>query len=167
MRGKGDDADMDERSTDTQEAAQLAAFYLAAHYFVSVGHREWLFGVGQCAADLERELGGSQYLFITAWNPASASATVNANLAADERLQARLKASGCEYHSALGSNAQGGAVEYGWVVVDVPEETGDAWAREFGQAGTLRWRRGEAVRLRMLRPPPLEADDAAHTDWVG
>lgn len=167
MRGKGDDAAMDEASERMQETARLAAEYAGAHYFVSIGHREWLFGVGQCAADIERELGGSRYLFITAWNPASDTTPVEANLAADERLQARLKASGCEYHSALGSNAQGGAVEYGWVAVDVAEETGDAWAREFGQAGTLCWRRGEAVRLRMLRPAPADADDGAHTDWVG
>lgn len=58
-------------------------------------------------------------------------------------------------------------MEYGWVVLDVPLETGDAWAREFGQAGTLYWQRNERVRLRMLRPRPSGTDEEPHIDWAG
>jgi hypothetical protein len=147
--------------------ATLATAYALAHYFVTIGHREWLFGVGQHAADIERELGAGQYLFITAWNPPSHPATPTENLTADERLQARLKQAGFQHHSALGCNAQGGAVEYGWMVLDVPLESADALAREFGQAGTLYWRRGEPVRLRMLWPQPTGTDEQPHIDWIG
>ena len=145
----------------------LAKAYAAAHYFVTVGRREWLFGVGLPAEDIERELDAESYLFITAWNPASNTATVAENAAADERLQARIGDGGFAHHSALASNGHGGAVEYGWVVLDVPLETGDAWAREFGQAGTLYWQRNERVRLRMLLRRPSGVADEVHTDWVG
>ena len=167
MRKNGDDDGMDGDEIQDEQLALLAADYALAHYFVTIGHREWLFGVGRLADDIERELGAEHYLFITAWNPASNAATVAENMAADERLQARIREGRFPHHSALGSNAHGGAVEYGWVVLDVPLETGDAWAREFGQAGTLYWKRNEPVRLRMLWPRPSGVADEAHTDWAG
>ena len=83
-----------------------------------------------------------------------------------QRLQQRLRESGYSHLSSLGSNAQGGAVEYGWVVLDPSLETADAWAREFGQAGTLYWRQGEPVRLRMLWPRPHDLPDGPFIDWA-
>ena len=68
---------------------------------------------------------------------------------------------------ALGSNAQGGAVEYGWLVLDAPLQTADRWALQFGQAAVLYWKRGEPVRLRMLWPRPDGSIDQSHTDWAG
>jgi len=167
MAENGDDDAMDGTAIQDEQTAQLATAYAVAHYFVTIGHREWLFGVGQLADDVERELGAGHYLFITAWNPAPSAATVAQNTAADERLQARIRDGGFRFCSSLGSNAQGGAVEYGWVVLDVPVETADAWAREFGQAATLYWRRGEPVRLRMLWPRPPGVADEPYTDWAG
>ena len=108
MPKNGDDAPMNGGENREPQMATLATAYALAHYFVTIGHREWLFGVGQLALDIERELGAGQYLFITAWNPPSRPTTVAGNLAADERLQARLKESGFQHHSALGCNAQGG-----------------------------------------------------------
>lgn len=167
MRKKDDDDRMDGEEIRGELAASLATDYAAAHYFVTIGHQEWLFGVGQYAQDVERQLSAERYLFITAWNPAPNAATPAQNTAADGRLQARIRERGFRHHSALGSNARGGAVEYGWVVLDVPLETGDAWAREFGQAGTLCWQRGEPIRLRMLCPRPAGVADQPHTDWAG
>ena len=167
MGKNGDDAGMDGDDMQGALTARLAADYAAAHYFVTIGHKEWLFGVGQPASDIERQLGAGSYLFITAWNPAPQSATVAENMLADERLQARLRDSGLAHHSSLGSDAQGGAVEHGWVVLDAPVASADAWAREFGQAATLYWKRGEPVRLRMLWPRPAGIADQAHTDWAG
>lgn len=167
MPKNGDDVPMNGGDDNETQRATLATAYALAHYFVTIGHREWLFGVGQTAADIERELGAQHYLFITAWNPPSKPATTAENLAADERLQARMKEAGFQHHSALGCNSQGGAVEYGWVVLDVPLESSDALAREFGQAGTLYWQRGEPVRLRMLWPQPAGIDEQPHIDWAG
>ncbi len=167
MPKNSDDDAMDGDDIHGVQTAQLAADYAAAHYFVTIGRKEWLFCVGQHAEHIERQLGAGSYLFITAWNPAPEAATVTENMLADERLQVLIKESGLAHHSSLGSNAQGGAVEYGWVVLDVPAETGDAWAREFGQAATLYWRHGEPVRLRMLWPRPAGVADEPHTDWAG
>ena len=167
MTENGDDGRMDGRDKkDEVLTAELAVAYACAHYFVTIGHREWLFGVGQLASDIERQLGAASYSFITAWNPAPHAASVDENMEADLRLQARLKQTGHVHHSALGSNAQGGAVEYGWVVLDMSADDSDALAREFAQAGLLFWRHGEPVRLRMLWPRPPDIADDAHTDWA-
>ena len=152
---------------DEALTAELAAAYACAHYFVTIGHREWLFGVGQLAGDIERQLGAASYSFITAWNPAPHAASVEENMEADLRLQARLKQSGHVHHSSLGSNAQGGAVEYGWVVLDMTADASDALAREFSQAGLLYWQHGEPVRLRMLWPRPAGIADDPCIDWAG
>ena len=139
--------------------SQLAA----EHGAVNLGQGFPDFAVPQRLVD---ELGAGQYLFITAWNPPPAEASTAENMAADQRLQLRLRESGYSLHSALGSNAQGGAVEYGWIVLDVPLETADAWAREFGQAGTLYWQQDQPVRLRMLWPRPQDLPDHPFTDWA-
>ena len=167
MAKTGEDTSMDgQHAADGTQIAGLARAYAAAHYFVTIGHREWLFGVGQPAEDIDRQLGAGSYLFITAWNPPPGTASLAENLAADQRLQQRLRESGYSHLSSLGSNAQGGAVEYGWVVLDPSLETADAWAREFGQAGTLYWRQGEPVRLRMLWPRPHDLPDGPFIDWA-
>lgn len=166
MKKSGDDAPMDGTEVTAEQTAYLALDYAAAHYFVTIGHKEWLFCVGQHAEDIERQLEGKTYLFITAWNPAPEAATLAENLQADERLEALIRDSGLPHYRSLGSNAQGGAVEYGWLVVDAPESLADHWGREFGQAATLYWHRGQAVRLRMLWPRPAGLADDPHTDWA-
>lgn len=149
------------------ERARLATAWAAAHYFVTVGRREWLFCTGLPAPEIERQLMADRYLFITAWNPPPGESAREANEAADERLQRRLREHGFSCHQALGCNSHGGAVEYGWLVLDADEAEADALAREFGQGGTLFWRAGEPVRLRMMWPRPPQADGQPHTDWVG
>ena len=159
---------MGERERDSGAlTAELAAAYACAHYFVTIGHREWLFRVGQSSGDIERQLGAASYSFITAWNPAPNAVSVTENMAADLRLQARLKQTGHVHHSALGTNAQGGAVEYGWLVLDMAADASDAMAREFSQAGLLFWQHAEPVRLRMVWPRPDGVADDTCTDWVG
>ena len=151
MAKTGEDTTMDgQHAPDGTLAAELARAYAAAHYFVTIGHREWLFGVGQSAQDIERQLGAGSYLFITAWNPPLQSTSTAENMAADQQLQLRLRESGFSHHSALGSNAQGGAVEYGWLVLDVPLETGApahvvAASAPLGRAGIH--------RLGLIPPP--------------
>ena len=157
---------MDGTGTRDAQAACLAVDYAAAHYFVTIGHKEWLFRVGQHAEDIERQLEGTTCLFITAWNPAPEAATPAENRQADERLQALIGESGLPHNRALGSDAQGGAVEYGWLVLDAPESLADHWGREFGQAATLYWHKGQAVRLRMLWPRPAGLADDLYTDWA-
>jgi hypothetical protein len=158
---------MDQHSVPDTEKVRLAAAWASAHYFVSIARRDWLFTIGQDAEDIERELMAERYLFITAWNPPPGLQARQHNLAADERLQLRLREAALEHHPALGCDARGGAVERGWLVLDAPLPWSDALARDFGQGGTLAWRAGHPVRLRMQwpRPPQAPADD--FIDWVG
>lgn len=146
---------------------QLARRYACAHYFAVAGRREWLFQVGQCAAEIERELGGSSYQFITAWNPHSRVPAGQGNLDAGDILEQHLRATGLSMHRALGCNAPGEAAEQGWLVLDIAAEAADALARQFGQASTVYWRAGEAVRLRMQYPRPHDCAEDAFTDWIG
>jgi hypothetical protein len=145
----------------------LARLYAAAHYFVVVGRQEWLFQVGQSAADVERQLGARSYQFVTAWNPRSRPAGEARNLEAAEALERRLREADLSIHRALGCDAHGGAVEHGWLVLDIGWDQADALARDFGQAGTLYWLAGEPVRLRMQAPRPDDAADDMFTDWTG
>lgn len=165
----GDDGGMDGYGyrVPGPEKRRLSKAWKAAHYFVSAGWREWLFIVGQTAAEVERQLPAQGYLFITAWNPPPGESTRESNLRADERLQARLAELGVVHHAALGCDAHGSNVERGWLALDVPLHIADALAREFGQGGTLYWEAGEPVRLRMLWAHPSEPGDDESIDWVG
>lgn len=149
------------------ERARLATAWAAAHYFVTLGRREWLFCAGQQAPEIERQLMADRYLFITAWNPPPGESDREANDDADERLQQRLREQELAFHPALGCNSRGEMVEDGWFVLDATAEQADALAREFGQGGTLFWEAGQPVRLRMMWPRPPQADGEPHTDWVG
>lgn len=166
MTGTRDDAAMNEHGVPEAERARLAAAWAAAHYFVAIGRKEWLFSVGQRAADIELQLPAQRYLFVTAWNPPPGEAPRQANLQAGERLHALLSADGYLCHPALGCDGKGGATEHGWLAREVPLERADALAREFGQGGILYWRRGEPVRLRMQWPRPAGFQDGGPIDWA-
>jgi hypothetical protein len=162
-----DEETMNDHGVPATERSRLAAVWAAAHYFVTLGRQEWLFHVGQPAADIERQLPAEHYLLITAWNPPPGEASRQANLDADERLRGRLNAEHYVHHPALGCDGKGGATEHGWLVLDMLVERADALAREFGQGGILYWQRGEPVRLRMQWPRPADSQDDGHTDWTG
>ncbi|MFT3756304.1 MAG: DUF3293 domain-containing protein [Pseudoxanthomonas sp.] len=148
-----------------KRVAALADEYVKSHYFVAIGKREWLFQVGQYASEIERQLVAGSYLFITAWNPASHLANSTENRAAGERLRAHVFAAGYAASPALGCEANGGNIEHGLLVLDVPLEAADAMAREFIQLGALYWRQGEPVRLRMLATQPPGFPAHPHIDW--
>ena len=42
-----------------------------------------------------------------------------------------------------------------------------ALARRFGQLGTLSWRRGEPIRLRMYTTRPVAVEAHDQIDWLG
>ncbi len=149
------------------ERARLATAWAAAHYFVTIGRKEWLFCTGMTTPEIERQVMAERYLFITAWNPPPGDSPRHVNDAAQERLHARLQALGLSFHPALGCNSQGGMVEHGCLVLDATLEQADGLAREFGQGGTLFWHAEAPVRLRMMWPRPPQADGDPHTDWVG
>lgn len=148
--------------------AALADIYAEAHFFVAIGSREWLFHVGESPADIERQLAADSYLFITAWNPRSQPLSPEQNRHANERLLRRLAELGCTSpHPTLACGDRGEATELGWLATNLSPETADALAREFDQLGTLYWRHGEPVRMRMQAAMPAGYAGHTHIDWVG
>ena len=93
------------------ERARLAAAWAAAHYFVTLGRKEWLFCTGLTAPEIERQVMADRYLFITAWNPPPGETPRADNDAAQARLEARVQALGLSLHPALGCDNRGGMVE--------------------------------------------------------
>lgn len=148
------------------DAAELAHAYAAAEYSVTVGDRGFALRVGAPAAGLESAWPASRYAFITAWNPASAPQPEPANEDADARLCDRLDRLGVARTPASAQAPDGGWREPGWLLADLPVVELDTLAREFGQAGTLCWARGEPVRLRMLMRAPADAAGLRCVDWV-
>ncbi len=168
MAGAGDDAAMNlTYPSPARRMAELALAYLRADYFVALGRREWRFRIGDIVPDIEDVLQGERYLFITAWNPISDDLGLDANIEADQLLQARLQQAGFQHHLALGSDTLGGHSEHGWLVLDLPRATADLLAREFRQAGVVYWQRGEPVRLRMQSPQPHHWQSHDCVDWTG
>lgn len=152
------------------DAMELATAYAAAAYTVLLDRRELPVRVGQRAAALETALPAARYAFLTAWNPASDPRPEDANEAADARLSARLDGLGIMRVPAHAQSPDGRWREPGWLLCGCRPAQVLALAREFGQAGTIEWTRGEPVRLQMLaeRPVrPLPGALQSSVDWVG
>jgi len=103
---------------------------------------------------------------LSAWNPLSVASSEAANREADQRLQVALAASGLHCVPAFASARNRTWREPSWLVMGMDTAAFDALAREFGQLGTLWWRPGSAVRLRMDAPRPAGIDDDRDVDWI-
>lgn len=166
-RGRGGRDTDGMRELQVVNAAELALAYAAAEYAVALDGDALPLRVGRPALDLEAYWPAARYLFVSAWNPASQPHSDSANQAADERLVARLEATGVQRHAAWAQDQAGQWREPGWLLADLDDGIGNALARDFGQAGVLAWQRGEPVRLRMLIARPQDAATSEHTEWVG
>ncbi|MGY0194571.1 DUF3293 domain-containing protein [Leptothrix sp. BB-4] len=91
--------------------------------------------------------GAESAIVITAWNPFSESRTTEWNEAANERLQADVKAAGRRWLPARGVSEDGNWSEASGCVFDVPPQRVDAWLVEFRQHAVLLARRGESPVL--------------------
>lgn len=148
------------------DALDLARAYAAADYGVQLDERTLALRVGEFATELEAALAARSYAFITAWNPASSPRAGRDNEVADGRLRERLDGHGATRMSAWAQGPDGRWRESGWLVLDLPTGELDSLARDFGQAGTLHWARGEPVCLRMMMPAPMRAAEMPCVDWV-
>lgn len=147
------------------DAAALAAAYRAARYVAHLSGATRAIAVGERAVDVETAIDVDSFAFITAWNPRSEPRDEGANRVGEASLAAELDALGVRRWPMLASDADGGHVEQGWLLADIDVDVLDGLARAFDPAGTLYWRRGEPVRLRMsVAAPPGARPDA--TDWL-
>jgi len=159
------------RELQVVDASELATAYAAARYAVRLDGDTLPLRVGQPAPDLEAYWPANGYTFITAWNPASEPHSDEANQTADALMVAQLDAAGVQRLAAWAEDPDGEWREPGWLLADLDNDLVDRLAHEFGQAGVLRWQRGEPVRLRMLVERPrdgrMATAAAGFTDWVG
>jgi hypothetical protein len=147
------------------DAEALASAYRAARYVADTPVGAIAVAVGATAPALEAAIEARSCAFITAWNPASRPRDEEANRNADLALVAQLDMLELRRWPMQASAPDGGWGEPGWLLADIDPATLDRLARAFGQAGTLFWRRGEPVRLRMILPQPPGARCDA-TDWL-
>lgn len=158
------------RELQVVDASELATAYAVARYAVRLDGDTLPLRVGEPAPDLEAYWPAECYTFITAWNPASEPHSDDANQTADALMVAQLDAVGVQRLAAWAEDPDGEWREPGWLLADMDNDIVDRLAHEFGQAGVLRWRRGEPVRLRMLVERPRDSDVPAEvadfTDWV-
>lgn len=104
---------------------------------------------------------------LSAWNPQSVSLPDAINRSADEMLHAALLESGLPFRPGFSAARNRSWREPSWVVMDMALPVFDALARRFGQLGTLSWRRGEPIRLRMYTTRPVAVEAHDQIDWLG
>jgi hypothetical protein len=144
--------------------SQRVAAYLNAIY-APQGPVRWRLRVGRRAAAFEAGFPRARsFALITAWNPESRPTDDDVNRRAQDALVAELGARGLKFHPATSSDADGGFREAGHCVFDVTRGALAALAARHGQAGTLWWPRGRAVRLQLHRTDWYDAARAAAVD---
>ncbi|MCA0393793.1 MAG: DUF3293 domain-containing protein [Proteobacteria bacterium] len=103
---------------------------------------------------------------LSAWNPLSIERSRDENRLADEALHDALVASGHAYLPAFASARNRSWREPSWLVFGMGTDEFDALSRRFGQLGTLWWRPGTHVRLRMDATRPADMPDEPNVDWL-
>lgn len=149
---------------------QLLRDWLAAEYLIPTdGVR---LRIGEAAPTLEAaHPRAGRFAVLTAWNPGARAAAPAANLAAEAALDKRLIDAGLAFTPALNRAPGGGFEEPARLVLDLSLRDLDTLAFEFGQAGTLAWRRGDPVGLRLYGPAwravaETVCMDTAFIEWV-
>ena len=145
----------------------LAHAYLAADYRWELDGVWREIVIGEPAPELDAHFPDAQESgLVTAWNPHSVIRPERANRAADEALQAELSASGVPYRPGFAAARNRSWREPGWVVAGMAAAQLDALAHRFGQLGTVYWRRGAPVRLRLYHAQPRGWPGSAWVDWI-
>lgn len=153
-------------ATATSDPLALARAFSEARFHVELGSERLELRVGQPCPELEAQVAGASYGYLTAWNPEAQARDTPDNMCADDRLAARAAMVATDMRRCWSEDAHGGHREAGWLLVDVTPDTVDRLGREFSQAGVLAWARGEPVRLRMLRHAPPGSGLLTAVDWI-
>ncbi len=156
---------------ENQRVAGLLFAYLAADYrWQRDGHwHDLRIGLPAPGPELAYSDAGN-FALLSAWDPQSVPRPEAVNRRADQALHDALLASGRTFVPAFSSAPDRSWREPSWLVMDLEQDDLDALGRRFGQLGMVVWRKGEAVRLRMLSPRPDGLEDPlerlAFVDWV-
>lgn len=153
---------------DPKRIAELAHSYFEADYRWELDGRWQALAVGRLAPEIERAYPQMmQFGLVSAWNPHSIECPESVNRAADEAMQAALRASGHVYRPGFSSAGNRSWREPSWVVAGMPLQELDALGRRFGQLGVLLWQRGQPVQLWMhARKPPSDYPESDCIRWL-
>ena len=157
-------------STDSTAAriAELLTAYCDADYRWELDGEWHPLVVGRPTHRLEQAFPQARrFGLLSAWNPQSVTLPEAINRSADEMLHAALLESGLAFRPGFASARNRNWREPSWVVMDMPLPAFDALTRRFGQLGTLSWRRGEPIRLRMHATRPTAIAPHDQIDWLG
>ncbi|HSR65129.1 MAG TPA: DUF3293 domain-containing protein [Xanthomonadaceae bacterium] len=145
----------------------LAHAYLAADYRWEFDGQWRELVIGEAAPDPEaRFVDAMEFGLVTAWNPHSVIRPERANRVADDALQAELAAGGTDFRPGFAAAHNRSWREPGWLVAGMPMAALDALAQRYGQLGTLYWRRGAPVRLRLFHAQPVGWPGSPWVDWI-
>jgi hypothetical protein len=147
--------------------AELMRAYLVAEYkWERGGHwHDIMIGLPTPGLDLAYPEVTS-FGMLSAWNPHSIEREDRINREQDERLQQDLVDAGVAFVAAFASAPNRSWREPSWLVFGMDVADFDTLSRRYGQLGTLWWRPGDSVRLRMLSPRPAGLPDEPHVDWI-
>jgi len=152
---------------DAARIATLLAAYLDAEYRWQHDGSWHDIVIGLPTPGLELAYpSATSFGLISAWNPHSVERDNEDNRRADDALHEALVASGHRFLPAFASAPNRTWREPSWLVMGMEPEPFDALARRFGQLGTLWWRPGQRVRLRMDVARPDEHPDDANVVWL-
>lgn len=152
---------------DSTRIAELADAYLSAEYRWQLdGGWHWL-RVGSPAPHVDATFPETtRFGLLSAWDPHSVPRSEAENRRADEALRHHLASSPYAFRPAFSSAPDRTWREPGWLVAGIPVEPLDDLSHRFGQLGTLFWRRGQPVRLRMHAMPPAGFEGHPDIDWL-
>lgn len=147
--------------------ATLLDAYFSADYRWELDRHWRLLRIGHMAPDLEAAFPDcTTFGLMSAWDPHSLPRPEATNRADDEALHTALLASGLAFVPGFSSAANRSWREPSWVMMDMPGDEFDKLALRFGQLATLRWARGDPVRLRMYARQPVLGAPRECVDWV-
>lgn len=155
------------QSQNDVRIATLLDAYCSADYRWELDRQWRSLRIGQTAPALEAafpECGS--FGLLSAWDPNSTPRPEAINRAADEALHTALLASGLPFRPGFSSAPNRSWREPSWVVMDMAQDAFDRLAQRFGQLATLRWTRGEAIRLRMYARQPVLSAARDCVDWI-
>lgn len=152
---------------DQARLSELASAYLNAEYRWQQEGVWHGMRIGSPAPGIDGEFpDATRFAMISAWDPYSVARDEAENRREDEALRQRLSASPYRFVPAFSAAPDRSWREPSWLVAGIPAGSLDELGRRFGQLGTLYWRRGEPIRLRMYAAAPAGLQSHPDIDWL-
>ena len=158
---------MSHSSLDDARVVELLHAYLAAEYRWQHrgGWHDIIIGLPTPGLELAFPQADT-FGLVSAWNPLSIERGQDENRIADEALHEALATGGRTFLPAFASARNRSWREPSWLVFGMGDAEFDALSRRFGQLGTLWWKPGDPVRLRMDACKPEGMADEPYVDWL-